>query len=113
MSQKLRFCGISEGGRVWVVCKPINIIDRLNMQIKGTSAIFVPFVVYSSTKNTLNLRYKIMKNFILILVCVAAVLFLVGSIGALECNHITTQRCLIQSAIAIIVEWIALKNIDM
>lgn len=54
-----------------------------------------------------------MKNFILIPVCVAAVLFLIGSIGALECNHITTQRCLIQSAIAIIVEWIALKNIKM
>jgi hypothetical protein len=54
-----------------------------------------------------------MKNFILTLVSAAAVLFLIGSIGALECNNITIQRCVIQSAIAIAVECVALKNIKM
>ena len=54
-----------------------------------------------------------MKNIVLSIVFAASLLLLIGSIGALERNNITVMRCFMQSAIAIAIEWFALKNIKV
>ena len=54
-----------------------------------------------------------MKNFILVLVTVAAVIFAIGSAGAWCNDQISFVRFLIQEAISVGVEYLALKYIDM
>lgn len=44
--------------------------------------------------------------------CVAAFIFVIGSVGALDNNSITFLQCAIQVAIGVTVEWFALKNMD-
>lgn len=53
-----------------------------------------------------------MKKLILALISVAAFIFIVGSIGALDNNNITALRCLIQCAIGGCIEWLALRKIN-
>lgn len=54
-----------------------------------------------------------MKNFILILVSVAALIFVIGSASAWDNGNIGLGQMLIQVAIGVCAEWFALKNIDM
>lgn len=54
-----------------------------------------------------------MKNLILGLLCVASLVFIIGSVGAWDNGSIGFGRLLIQVAIGGIIEWISLSNIDM
>ena len=68
--------------------------------------------VRQSTKNILNSRYKKMKQIILGFVMVAALIFIIGSCGAWDEGRIGLGQCLIQSAIGIVAEYLALKNFE-
>ena len=54
-----------------------------------------------------------MKQLALAFLCVAALIFTVGSVGAWDNGNIGGLQGLIQVAIGIAVEWFALKKIDM
>ena len=53
-----------------------------------------------------------MKNFILVNVGIAAIMFVIGSAGAWDNGSIGFSQMLIQVAIGIAIEWFALKNLD-
>ena len=53
-----------------------------------------------------------MKNFILIGLSIIALIFAIGTVGAFDHNHIGFGQFIIQSAIAVVVEWLSLKNLD-
>lgn len=52
-----------------------------------------------------------MKKFILTMVAFAAFIFVVGSAGAFDNNDITLLQFLVQCAIGIGVEWVALSSL--
>ena len=54
-----------------------------------------------------------MKTFILALISVVAVIFVIGSACAWSNGNISLIRFLIQAAIGVVAEWLALKNIEM
>lgn len=51
-----------------------------------------------------------MKKIILAIVCIIAIIFVIGSVGAFERNNISLFQCLIQCAIGIGVEWLILSQ---
>lgn len=53
-----------------------------------------------------------MKKLILVALMALALIFLVGSVGAFENDNIGFGQLFIQSAISILVEWIALKSLE-
>lgn len=53
-----------------------------------------------------------MKNTICLITIVLALIFVVGSAGALERGNITCLQCLVQSAVALLAMWIAGRNLD-
>lgn len=52
-----------------------------------------------------------MKKTIFMIVFIAALIFIIGSIGALECDNISVFQCFIQCAICIGAEIFALRNL--
>jgi hypothetical protein len=54
-----------------------------------------------------------MKKFILALVSVAALIFVIGSVGAWSNGNIGIIQGIIQMVIGVAAEWLALKNIEM
>jgi hypothetical protein len=54
-----------------------------------------------------------MKKIILVAVSIAALIFTIGSLGAFDKANIGLTQCLIQCAIGVCAEWLALKNIEM
>ena len=53
-----------------------------------------------------------MKKLALMLLCIAAFILIIGSVGALDNGNIGFGQCFVQSAIGLAVEWFALKNIN-
>lgn len=54
-----------------------------------------------------------MKKLILGLLCVASLIFVIGSAGAWDNGNIGLAQMLIQVAIGVVVEWFALKAMNM
>ena len=52
-----------------------------------------------------------MKKIILIITIIALVV-IIGSLGAYEANNISFGRCILQSAIAIAIEWFCLEKLN-
>lgn len=53
-----------------------------------------------------------MKKLILVALIILAPIFLIGSVGAFEAENIGFGQCVIQSVIAIAIEWLSLRALS-
>ena len=88
------------------------LLDRLNTETEGMSAIFMPSIVCSNAQNNKNVRYKTMKKIIFAAIAIVSLFIVIGSIGAFANDNITAFQCLIQSAIGVGAECFALAGLN-